>query len=342
MRAIKPKMSVVAAAACCLIAVSCVSNGPPSANGNTNHAVAGPAKKGGTLVVGINDDVDSLDSALASEEVSQDVMAPMCQGLYYRGASGQPEPQLATSLPQLSDGGKTATITLRSGVAFNDGTTFNAAAVKQSWELGAKLAGSTFVSTLAFIKAIDTPNPRTLVLHLYHPYAPLATELTYMLVASPAQRLKLGAKFATDPVCVGPFKFVSRVPGVSITEAKSNLYYDKTKVNLDDIDFKVITDADAGEAALRTGSIDLYTGVPLTDVAAMQKAPGVRVIYQVGAGWYALAINIANKSGAGKPTAYQQLDTPLAKSAQLRQALALSIDRNVLSQLSSDGLSYPG
>ena len=52
----------------------------------------------------------------------------------------------------------------------------------------------------------------------------------------------LGDKFATNPVCVGPFMFKDRVAGDHITLVKSPYYYDKKKVHLDTIVFKIITD----------------------------------------------------------------------------------------------------
>jgi len=314
-----------------------VKNASPSLG--ASGAVTGTAKQGGTLTVAIAGDPDSLDPALAQSEVSGDVLDPMCEGLYRRDANAQPQPALATGQPQVSADGKTVTIALRTGVVFNDGTAFNSSAVKQSLQLGAKLPGSRFQLLLANVARIDTSNPATVVFHLIKSDASMENELTYEAIASPAQRRKLGAKFGNNPVCVGPFVFVNRVSGTSITLKKSDLYYDKSKVSLTGIVFKVITDTNAREAAIKTGAADLAPGVPLTDIASLRSS-GLRIISKIGGGWVGLAVNEANTNGVGKPQVART--TPLAQSAQLRQALGLSIDRKALAQVTSNGLDYAG
>src|SRR5438477_7730901 len=96
---------------------------------------AGPPPKitnGGTLTIGLAEEPDALDPTLARTFVGRMVFMHMCQKLYDINANLQIVPQLAASMPQFSTNKKTLTIQLRKGVKFNDGTAFNAAAVKQS------------------------------------------------------------------------------------------------------------------------------------------------------------------------------------------------------------------
>jgi peptide/nickel transport system substrate-binding protein len=121
------------------------------------------------------------------------------------------------------------------------------------------------------------------------------------MIMSPAQLDKLGANFGTNPVCVGPFKFVERVAQDRIVLQKSDLYYAKDKVHLDKIIYKPIPDGNIRVANLRSGDIQVSD----------QLQPSGKV--------------------AG----------PLANDPRVRKALELSIDRDALNKVVFSGLYEP-
>src|SRR3954469_10680599 len=90
---------------------------------------ASAVKDGGTLVMALSAEPDFLDPTLAASLYSRYVFSAMCEKLYDLDKDVHIVPQLAKSLPQVSDDGKTVTIALRDGVKFADGTDFNSAAV---------------------------------------------------------------------------------------------------------------------------------------------------------------------------------------------------------------------
>ncbi len=57
-------------------------------------------------------------------------------------------------------------------------------------------------------------------------------------------------------------------------------------------------------------------------------------------GYQGVSINIGNTAGVGKPVG--QVDTPLAKSVQLRKAFELSLDRDVINKVAFAGQYVPG
>ena len=82
------------------------------------------------IAVGLAEAPDALDPTTAATFVGRTVFANMCQKLYDINAGLQIVPQLAASLPVVSDGARTYTINLKPGILFSSRTPFNAAAVK--------------------------------------------------------------------------------------------------------------------------------------------------------------------------------------------------------------------
>src|SRR5690606_10010210 len=82
-----------------------------------------------TLRIGLAEDPDILDPALARTYVGRIVFASLCDKLFDIDTSANVVPQLATGYT-VSDDGLTVTIDLRQGVTFHDGTAMDAEAVR--------------------------------------------------------------------------------------------------------------------------------------------------------------------------------------------------------------------
>src|SRR5438128_1362039 len=189
---------------------------------SANRASPPALKNGCTLTIGLAEEPDALDPTLARTFVGRMVFMHICEKLHDLDSHLNIVPQLAASLPTFSPDKTTVTIKLRKGVQFNDGTPFNADAVKQSLDRHKTLAGSTRASELSPVTSIDTQGQYTVVLHLSDRYSPITAQLADRsgMVMSPKALNDLGAKFATNPVCVGPFMFTDRVAGDHITIVK--------------------------------------------------------------------------------------------------------------------------
>ena len=327
---------VVAVAVAALLAAACGSSGGASSVSN------GPAKAGGTMTVALAEDPDLLDPTLARTFVGRIVFANMCEKLYDINAKTQIVPQLAASLPQLSDGGKTVTIKLRTGIKFNDGTSFDADAVKTSLDRHRTLKASSRASELEPVESVKAVDPSTVRLKLSTPYAPLTAQLADRsgMIMSPAQLKKLGDKFSNDPVCVGPFQFVSRSEGNQIVLKKAPDYYDAAKVKLNQLIFKIIDEPSARASNLRSGDVDVAERLDPISARTVKSDPNLALIDRTSLGYQGLTINVGNKNGLGKPM--ETVNTPLAKSEQLRQAFNLALDRNTINKVVFQGQYTPG
>jgi peptide/nickel transport system substrate-binding protein len=315
--------------------------------GTTGGSDAAPAddreaKAGGDLVLALAEDPDALDPTLARTLVSREVFVNMCEKLYDVDESLALAPQLAAELPEVSEDGKSVTIQVRDDVTFNDGTKMDAAAVKTSLDRHRELEGSARKSELSAVTAVDVVDPTTVKLTLKAPFAPLTAQLADRagMIMSPAQLEKLGDKFATEPVCAGPFEFVSRTPGSEIVLKKASDYYDADKVKLDGLTFKIITDANVRAANVKSGDVQVAERIAATDVAKLENDPSVKLVSQDSLGYQGITINVGNVAGVGEPAG--KVQTPLGSSPDLRKAFELSLDRDVINQVVFSGKNKPG
>ena len=299
-------------------------------------------KNGGTLTIGLAEDPDALDPTLARTFVGRMVFMHMCQKLYDIDAHLNIVPQLAAAMPTFSTNKKTVTIKLRTGLKFNDGTPFNAAAVKQSLDRHKTLPRSTRASELAPVSSIDTQGDNAVVLHLTNRYAPITAQLADRsgMIMSPKAMTELGANFASNPVCVGPFMYKERAAGDHITLVKSPYYYDKSKVHLDTIIFRIIVDPSARSQNLRAHSVDIEDRIPSTELQGIMRDASLRVIKSVSIGYQGITVNIGNKNGLNK--GYENIGTKFAQSADLRQAFELALDRKLINKVVFGGTQQPG
>ncbi len=286
--------------------------------------------EGGNLVMALSAEPDRLDPTTSSSLYTRYVMQTMCQKLYDIDAQGKIVPQLATALPVISPDGLTVTIAVRGDATFADGTKFNAEAVRVTLDRGLNLKGSGRKSELGPIAGITTVDETHVQITYKKAFAPLTAALADRagMILSPKALADNGAAFGDHPVCVGPFKFVNRVPQTSITVQRDPLYYDAKNVHLDSITYRIMTDSNIRAANLRSGDVQVADSISPQDVDALMQQKGVGVLQVGSLGYQGLTVNLGNTNGVGKP--YGSIDTPLAKDPLVRQALSLAIDRKAL------------
>ncbi|PZU86740.1 MAG: ABC transporter substrate-binding protein [Chelatococcus sp.] len=296
----------------------------------TLGALPAAAQAPSTLRIGLQEDPDVLDPHKARTFVGRIVFTGLCDKLLDLTPDLKIVPQLATEW-SFSPDGLTLTMKLRTDARFHDGDTFDSAGAKANLERARTLPDSLRKSELASIDSIEAPDASTLVLKLKRPDATLLAQLTDragMMLAPKSLAGDVGAK----PVCSGPYKFVERVQNDRIVLEKFKEHWDAANYHFDRVLYRSIPDTTVRLANLRSGELDMLERLAATDVKSAQSDKSLKVEPMPNLGYQGITVNVANGEGASQP---------IAKDKRIRQALSLSIDRKVLTQVVFDGLYAP-
>jgi peptide/nickel transport system substrate-binding protein len=295
----------------------------------------GSAAAQSTLKIGLAEDPDVLDPTYARTYVGRIVFSSICDKLFDIDEKLNVVPQLALS-HETSPDGKTVTIKLRPGVKFHDGEPLDAEAAKFSLERHLSAPGSFRKPEIAAIDHIEVVDPLTIRIVLKQPYSPLIAQLTDRagMMLSPKAVKAAGDKFSLHPVCAGPYRFVERVQQDRIVVDKFSDYWNKDNVHIDRIIYLPITDATVRLANLKSGGLDISERMLATDIKDIRADPKLRLATALELGYQGITINMGDNERAKA--------TPLGRSAKVRQALSLAIDRDALNQVVFNGEFVPG
>lgn len=260
-------------------------------------SVHGPAasaqptpQRGGTAVFGLEADWHPLDPLRADAVDDTDVDGAIYGTLLGVTSKGEITPGLAKGYKVSADG-LTYDLELRPGVLFQDGTKFDAEAVKFNLDRELDPKNDCWCrSFISSIESVDTKGPDHVILHLKKPFAPLPYSLAGIfggLVASPTAIKKYGKDYANHPVGAGPFRFVSQQPGNYVTVERWDGYWDKGRPYLDKVTFRSIPDPQARYSSLLSGAIQSDENAAFRQVqqgkanksVTVQTIPGLGTIF---------------------------------------------------------------
>jgi len=301
---------------------------------SSSYASAQTPVRGGTLNFVVTPEPTALvDLATTATNVLK-VSAKVVEGLLEYDFSLQPKPSLATSW-DISDDSRKYVFHLRHGVKWHDGQPFTSADVAYSLQT-LRQVHPRAKTTFANVTAITTPDPYTVVITLSKPAPYLIKAFSSSETPIVPRHLYESSDPLTNPannapIGTGPFRFVKWVRGSYIEYARNDDYWDKGKPFLDKIVVKIITDPAARTVAFEDGSIDLSgdTPVPLSDLARLKNSPKLALDsrgYEFQAGVTRIEFN---------------LDNPVLKNLQVRQAIASAIDREVIRKVIFYGYATP-
>jgi peptide/nickel transport system substrate-binding protein len=214
--------------------------------------------------------------------------------------------------------GPSYTLTLRDGLTFSDGSELTSADVAfsvEQWKAG-PINGGLFAN----IAGAQTPDERTVVLELSQPDTFVEPLLSWCV--SPVYPEDFGGKSADEffqaPVGAGPFQLGSwNNPGPSeeiVLDRNPNYWADGLPL-LDRIVYRSNPDPNQRVLAYRAGDLDVLEQV---EYEVLPQLPEDELVYGANMGILLLLVNTAR---------------PPLDDVKVRQAIALAIDREALTQL---------
>ncbi|MET3291591.1 UNVERIFIED_CONTAM: peptide/nickel transport system substrate-binding protein [Brevibacillus sp. OAP136] len=246
-----------------------------STGGKTEPTAAAP-KEGGTLVIARLSDANNLDPHFSTQINSMaTIQHKVYEGLVLLDANSEYKPLLATEWKQLDD--LTWEFKLRQGVEFQDGTPFNAAAVKKTIErILDKNNPTPKANMFGMIKEVKAVDDSTVQIVLSYPFAGLLSILAAAegVMISPAAIDKYGKDLTKHPVGTGPFTFESWTPGQEIVLVKNEKYWG-TKPKLDKVVFKTVPEDATRVAMVEAGEAQIAEQLPVTEIERVQSSDTV-------------------------------------------------------------------
>ena len=303
------------------------------------------ALAGGDIYVMFSTNVMSLDTNLATDGESFELIADCIDGLTQMDSEGAAIPAIAESW-DVSDDGCTYTFHLRDDANWSNGEPVTAADFEFAWKLAMTANveyNYMFDSSVGAVKNADAilyeegdpdtlgvkaVDDKTLEVELEVPVS-FFPSLLYFPTFYPINQAFYESfgdgEYGTSPssfLSNGAFLLDDYIPGAaSMTVVKNPDYYDADRVNLDSITYQVVGSSDQALTGFKSGNLDLAV-VSGDQVASVQDdAQLADSLNVVGAGylWYLSFSQTENNSSDGS-----------LGNVNLRLAITNAIDRESL------------
>ena len=234
---------------------------------------------------------------------------PVLEPLIGQDKNGPAPTKLATSWDYNADG-TSLTLHLRQGVTYQDGTAFDAAAVKFNldMELG-------FRPEVASVASIDVVDDYTVRLNLKQYDNTLLQHLSWVagMTQSPTA-IQTHEKdwFSSHAVGTGPFMLTSFDPPNSMVFEKYDGYWDAPKPYLDELRYTFVIDPVTAELSFRAGDAQVWDQMTSTNLKAI-----ANLDYNVNSSPRTVWVALGDSANP---------ESPFAK-LEVRQALDYAIDK---------------
>ena len=294
-----PLKAIALASSAGLVLAGCASatEEPTTEPTETTSATAEPEPtSGGSMVVGITVDPDTIFPWKATQFQAFRMLENVYDTLTAFDADLNVVPALAESW-EVSDDGLAITFDLRDGVKFSDGSDFDSADVKYSYEAIQDEANAAVArSTLGGVTSIDTPDSDTVVLNLATADVGILANLTSVNLAIVSSD-DTEETLSTATNGTGPFVLESRTAGQNVVLARNPNYWgDATP--LDTVEFRVLPDEAAIAAAMSAGNVQM--AVFSDPITARTVTGDVTVNTTPQLSYHALMLNARNGSMTDK------------------------------------------
>jgi len=275
---------------------------------------AGGATTGGSVVVGMTQDLVSLDPHIQTDAGTRNVVFNLFEGLVKPTSDGDLVPAVASDYEVLEDG-KVYRFTLREGITFHDGSQVTVEDIKYSIERYAEVqAESSVFSALNEVAVIDES---TVEIRLGEANTELPADLATVYIIP-----KSNTDVATNPIGTGPFKFVSYTAGQKLMLEKYDGYWKEGYPYLNEVTFKFVADPETAFMELQAGTLDILNYLTIDKVEILGDD-----------------FNIVEGSMNLVHALYLNNDYGPLQDIRVRQALCHAVDKDTINEFFAGGKS---
>ena len=260
--------------------------------------------QGGSLVAGLVAEPTSLDPGFLTDINSMRLVRNIYDGLTgFEPGTFKVKPLLAKSW-DISQDGLTYTFHLQEGVAFHDGTPFNADAVKFTFDrmldpnhpyhdTGPFPFASFYFGAIGQTEVVDE---HTVTMHLKQTFGPLLNTLavTCGFIVSPVAVKKFGKDYGQNPSGTGPFKLTSWDHNERVSLERNPNYFGGAP-HLDNLVFRPIVEEQTRLTELLSGGVNFIVDVPPDNIDQIKSDPTYQFAEQPGPHVWWVTINTAMK-----------------------------------------------
>jgi oligopeptide transport system substrate-binding protein len=279
-----------------------------------------PDSSSSVLNRGIVVDPETLDAHKARTIQAADVLRDIGEGLVSYSATGELVPGVATQWA-VSDDGLTYTFNLRVDARWSNGDPVIADHFVFAFKrLSDPETAAFYADLLGDISTLEAPDDQTLIVHLTRPTAYLVSLLTHPATfpMHPGSIAEHGDNFARpgNLVSNGAYVLSEWVPGSVLTLIRNPYYWNNSATSIDEVRHHVITQDATELARYRAGEIDITGTVPPDSFKQLKEELGDQLHVAPKLGLYYYGYNLLNPM--------------FEDSRELRQALSMAIDRELL------------
>ena len=315
---------------------------------------------GGTVVVGIRSEPESLNPLFALSQSARNVVS-----LVFRRLADINE-DLSTFTPQLakywiiSDDSLKITFTLRDNVVWHDGVPFTAEDVVFTFKMHTdSIIGWDGISYKENIKNVESLDDSTVVFSFYQKSLSMLMDAVegyivpkHLLGDIPREKMR-ESDYNQHPIGTGPFCFLDWQAQQLITLKRNKSYYEAGKPYLDRVIFKIVPENVYLVTQLKSGELDLVEGVYPRDFQNLQVdwergTSAVRPVSYWGRrydyiGWNLIDPvyyhSVQKSHGNSLPIGSYIKPHRLFGKQQIRRALTMAIDREALANVVNYGMA---
>ncbi|CUU23465.1 glutathione ABC transporter substrate-binding protein GsiB [Duffyella gerundensis] len=287
-----------------------------------------PAWAAKDAVIAVASNFTTLDPYNANDTLSQAVAKSFYQGLFSFDKSMKLTNVLAESY-QASDDGLTYTIKLRSGVKFQDGTDFNAEAVKVNLDRASNPDNHLKRYNLfKYVATTEVVDPTTVKITLKQPFSAFINNLAHpaAVMISPTALKKYGKDIGFHPVGTGPYKFVTWNQTDFVKVEKWEGYWKSGYPKLDSITWRPVVDNNTRAAMLQTGEANFAFPIPFEQAKVLEKNSKLNVVTSPSIMQRYISLNVTQKP---------------FDNAKVREAINYAINRQALAKVAFAGYATP-